>query len=247
MKTAVDFKPAVEAIKARKSAIDNQCDSKADSIISATTSRKPNWVADIASMAGQIQTLLTEKDNLNQAIITLQNLAKPKTGTASIDCFQISSLSLANCWRYLISDKLHRERLHLVTGPIAPDGTKVLSKMETLKFKKQSPTFVLADPIQTMHRITTLDEKYGHLLLGMFHNHPGKGAHSTMPSGTDTNFMERYAKIGIHCLGGIFSMDGYVRFFNSGARPFSIQVYGKGWDLIQETKDYRVFKIREGF
>ncbi len=245
MEKAFDYKPAIAAIKTRKSAIKDECNAKAEGIISIAQSRTHDWLSEICETAVQAQALEAENDNLSRAIITLQNQARPQKPPG--DSFQVSSLFLRDCWQELISDRRRREKLHLVTGTITKDGIKVLSRIEKLDFSKQSACYVSADLSQTMHRITSMHEKYGHLVLGMFHNHIVKGHDGTMPSGTDINFMERYAKIGIHCLGGIFSTDGYVRFFNSGSRPFTIQVYGKGWDLIQETKEYRVFKIREGF
>jgi hypothetical protein len=52
------------------------------------------------------------------------------------------------------------------------------------------------------------------------------------------------AQIGCNCLGGIFSLDGYVRFFKENQR-FDIDVYGKGTEKIADKSNYKIFKINE--
>ena len=89
-----------------------------------------------------------------------------------------------------------------------------------------------------------LTENFGHHVLGVFHSHTSNGPESTTPSSIDHNFMQRMAKIGCHCLGGIFSLDGYVRFFKE-SESFDIDIYGKGVEKIADKSHYKIFKIRE--
>jgi hypothetical protein len=60
----------------------------------------------------------------------------------------------------------------------------------------------------------------------------------------DRSFLRRMAKIGSPCLGGIFSLDGYVRFFMTDEN-FEIGIYGKKIDKIQQYSSGKIFKIEE--
>jgi hypothetical protein len=155
--------------------------------------------------------------------------------------FQISSLMLEDCWRYLTSNPLTHERLHLVTGSITPEGTRVLSRIEKVTFERQNAAYVSANNLETHKRIISLDEDHGHQVLGMFHSHMAKGVNATFPSAIDRNFMERMQKIGCDCLGGIFSLDGFFRFF--AIKGFEVDVYGRGVERIYDEPFEIVFKI----
>jgi hypothetical protein len=100
---------------------------------------------------------------------------------------------------------------------------------------------VRADHKDSHKKILSLQEDHGHLLLAMFHSHTSKGAASTTPSSIDIKNLERKSKIGIDCLGGIFSMDRYVRFFS--LKEFEIDIYGKGIEEIEIQPTYKIFKI----
>jgi len=87
-------------------------------------------------------------------------------------------------------------------------------------------------------------EDFGHYVLAVFHSHTSKGISSTTPSSIDYQFLRRMAQIGCCCLGGIFSLDGYVRFFKENER-FDIDVYGKGTEKISDNSNYKIFKVNE--
>lgn len=156
--------------------------------------------------------------------------------------YQISSLFLRDCAHDLTRDPAMNERLHLITGTETSNGTKVLSRIERVELEQQSPAYVKANDADAHLRIVTLSEVHEHTLLGVFHSHMAHGAEATRPSGTDLAFMARLAKIGCYALGGIFSLDGYVRFFLP-SKPFTIDIYGTGVEPTHDTPHTKIFRI----
>ena len=144
-------------------------------------------------------------------------------------------------WKYLTSDPRRNERLHIVTGTITENGTRVLSRIEKVKFEKQSRTYVRAEREDSHKKIVSLDEEHGHPVLALFHSHISKGASSTNPSQIDIATLERHHKIGVECIGGIFSLDGFVRFYS--LKDFEIEVYGKGVEKVQDDPTHKIYKI----
>ena len=201
-----------------------------------------NWQRQIMEEAFYIMGITKGREALDNAIseIKKNKIKTPQKSTGT--CYQVSSLFLNDCYQYLKADPRRNERIHLVTGTITAEGTKVLSRMEKLKYGQQSPTYVAADKTDSHQKIITLTENFGHHVLAVFHSHTSRGASSTMPSAIDHNFLQRMARIGCHCLGGIFSLDGYVRFFKEDER-FDIDVYGKGAEKIADHFHHKIFKI----
>lgn len=156
--------------------------------------------------------------------------------------FVVSELFLEDCWRYLTSDPERDELLHLATGTITEDGTRVISRMEKLEIAEKSATYVRADEKDTHLKLLDLTEKHGHPLLAMFHSHISRGASSTKPSSTDIANQERFVKLGCDAIGGIFSLDGYVRFFST-CTNFELTVFGKQTTKISDEPRMKVFKL----
>lgn len=160
--------------------------------------------------------------------------------------FQASSLFLKDCRDLLTSDPQGRERLHLVSGTISEDGVRVMSRIVKVEMDEASPAYVRADPNTTHKKIVELVERDGHALMGMFHSHIMKGAQSTRPSGVDIANQERFCVIGWDdVIGGIFSLDGYVRLFST-AHDFAISLYGKGAEIVTDKPREKVLKLTNG-
>lgn|GEM_PF-4503254 len=70
-------------------------------------------------------------------------------------------------------------------------------------------------------------EKYGSVLTLYLHMHPGSGLESNLPSRTDLDNQSRLESGNYNTIGGIFSRDGYLRFF-SKELPFRPYIIGKG-------------------
>ena len=133
--------------------------------------------------------------------------------------FQVSCLFLEDCRKYLTGDPDGNEQLHLVTGTITPEGVRVVERIEKVALDEQSPAYVKANPAVTHARLVNLTERDGHALLALFHSHISEGLDGTKPSATDIANQERFVQIGWDAIGGIFSLDGYVRF-SARARTF---------------------------
>lgn len=195
-----------------------------------------NWESKIIEKTNFIIDINKGREAL---LKTIANLNNPEQSEVLKN--QISSLFLTESWEYLTSDPQKNERLHLVTGLVTDDGTRILCKIEKVKYDKKSAVYVSADRIDAHEKILSFSNDFGHQLLGMFHSHIAKGSSSTRPSSIDRSFMDRHEKLGCYCVGGIFSLDGYVRFFAN--KPFDLNVYGKGVQKINDKSMEKLFKI----
>jgi hypothetical protein len=206
---------------------------------------KPNWEENIHEETLNIICINKGREALVNVLSSIGAMRREEIDLISHkNKYQISSLFMVDCCKYLTSNSNLCERLHFVTGTITDDGTKVLSRMEKVKLESQSPVYVQADRGDSHKKIVNISEEFGHLLLGMFHSHTSNGASSTAPSSIDIQNLKRKDKIGISCIGGIFSFDGYVRFFS--LKPFEIKIYGKGVKEIQRRDSEAIFRIERG-
>lgn len=155
--------------------------------------------------------------------------------------FQASVRFLRQCSDYLISDPHGRERLVLVTGSVTPDGLRVLDQMVHVSFDQQSAGFVSGNAAETHRKLIELDRD-GHELLAMFHSHIMRGAAGTRPSAIDIDHQNRVVSYGSDAIGGIFSLDGYVRLFGTG-KPIEVSVYGTGANVVERGERETVIKL----
>jgi len=156
--------------------------------------------------------------------------------------FQVSSLFLGDCWKDLTSDPHGREKMHFISGPITADGLRVLSRIEQVTLDDQTSAYVRAEANETHKRVVNLVERDGHELLAMFHSHITRGADSTKPSATDIANQDRFVQIGWQAIGGIFSLDGYIRFFSTW-KDFDLDLYGNGAELVTCAPREKVVKL----
>jgi hypothetical protein len=223
----------------------NECLEHSEQLGIISQELRNNWQKEIQHEADFILSVGKGRKALLNTIVDIKKSNKREIERRAEYRFQISSLFLRDCWAYLTSDPRLNERIHLITGTITEDGTRVSSRMEKVKYEKQSAVYVSVDKDDSHQKIIALTEEYGHLVLGVFHSHMSRGLIATTPSSTDQSFMERMAKIGCHCLGGIFSLDGYARFFMK-EENFEIEVYGKGFKMVEESPSCKVYKIVGG-
>ncbi len=83
-------------------------------------------------------------------------------------------------------------------------------------------------------------EEYGTLLTCYFHAHPGRGINSNNPSDIDYSYQKRLESGKYKTIGGIFSRDGYLRFF-SDKLQYKISISGKGVEYVSRN----VYKLTE--
>lgn len=149
--------------------------------------------------------------------------------------FLLDSMFLRRCKEALISGP--DEKMAFVTGPAIGNFAVVPLCIMRPRYEVSSPFGAQAEAV-SKHRILCRFENEGHLLLGIFHSHPGTGPWSVRESSTDVENQERYESVGYRIISGIFSRDGFVRFF-SNRFPFRVRIYGNG---IEEVRD-NVYRI----
>lgn len=74
-------------------------------------------------------------------------------------------------------------------------------------------------------------EPYGSNIHAIFHSHPGGGIPE--PSSNDHECQSIIERLGYRSIAGIFTNDGYIRFFSEGM-DFSLLIVGKGLEQVDE-------------
>jgi hypothetical protein len=154
--------------------------------------------------------------------------------------YVVGSLFLRECFGLLVRERAKKniEVLYYVTG-IDIGGVLVLDKILAPDLSTQSGSYVSAEQSSSNQIFMELED-YGHGLHGWLHNHIGTGAFATSPSEIDLTTQERLEGGGYRAIGGIFSEDGFLRFFSKNSE-FNVVVFGKG---VKRIDDY-LFKIEE--
>ncbi len=226
---------AIEIINKYEQELFKESSKCIDEINNISASLEENWESSFLSKTSFFLGINRARKAL------LLSMKMRRKDISQYKTYQTSSLFLQECHDYLTGDPKKNELLHLVTGPITEGGIKVLSKMEKIKYEKQSSAYVRGDESDVHKRILALDEIYGHLVLAVFHSHISNGKNSTSPSSIDLELLKRMESVGIKCVSGIFSLDGYIRLFSM--TDFSIQVYGKGIELIEDESKTKIFRL----
>lgn len=241
-RTMIASPDAIQLLSQHEKKLGDECLERLKALFKTTAQLGENWEANTHRDVAFIVQLGKAREALRKTISESEKVQSLVPRAPHGERYQISSLFLGECWKYLSSDPSRFERLHLVTGTVTADETKVLSRMEHVKLAQQSTAYIRADDADAHLKIVELSEKHGHQLLAVFHSHVSRGAASSHPSGIDTAFQNRLAKLGCPAIGGIFSLDGYVRFFSTW-RDFEIEVYGKGVEKIHDEPKQKVFQI----
>lgn len=153
-----------------------------------------------------------------------------KNESPGVPRFAVSSLFLHESFRKLTTDQ--DEQFFFITGTEI-EGIFVLDQWAEFAHQKRTIMGVTADQRST-HRLLIKLEQFGHRLLAHFHSHPGNGAGSTYPSGTDKDFQTRLESAGHLAVMAIFSRDGFVRFMRLD-KTFEIEIYGQGVERHAEN------------
>ena len=136
--------------------------------------------------------------------------------------FVTSSIFLQDCFGLLTGTP--EENLHAVTGLVL-GRVRILQRIVPLQLSLQSVAGATADNESLAAELIRLNE-FGMLPLAYFHSHPSSGVSATMPSGTDRRTQTTMETSGAKIIGGIFSRDGFVRFYANGFAP-QVRVTGK--------------------
>ena len=155
--------------------------------------------------------------------------AQPEELKVSVACenqrrYVVSARLLCDCYRYLNRD--HRNESIVDISGIRYGNIFLMERMECVAHESTSPVHARSD-LQSTFRTLMIIDAYGGVLAGVFHIHPGRGPGATQPSSTDFVDQARREKGGMNAIGGVFSRDGFIRFFTH-RMPFDVQVVGKG-------------------
>lgn len=226
---------AKELARELEDRIDTLARARLTSMAATYHALEPGWQHQLENDA----TFVLETANIRHAIRCARDYGRPRQQPSLR--FQVSSLFLRDCHAYLASDPEGRERMHLVSGSIC-DDVHVMSRMINVQTDQASAAYVRADT-STHKTIVELVERDGHDLFAMFHSHIMHGAESTRPSGVDIANQERFVSVGwTDVLGGIFSLDGYIRLYST-CRDFNVALYGNGADIITATLRQTIIKL----
>jgi len=193
----------------RLEALKHKADGKARDLDSAM--RNENW-----------QQALKECEDLRELLLAHRVISSLQTDTSSA-VYVVGALFLRQCFRYLT--QFDTEAVHFVTGPEV-DSNLLLTHILKFRMSHRSWGSAVGD-IKETHRILQRLDRVGYRLLAYFHTHPGKGPSLTQPSHTDLSMQRDLEKAGYPTIGGIFSLDGYIRFFSCD-RTFVVKTYGNG-------------------
>ena len=171
------------------------------------------------------QRVCTEIRRTNEFLESLErieaeNTGRPNTGPRR---YAVSSLFLHESYKKLTADQ--DEQFFFITGAEVNE-VLVLDQWAEFAHQRRTRMGVVADMPST-HNVLIKLEQFGHKFLAHFHSHPGRGADSTHPSGTDESFQKRLESAGHLALMAIFSRDGFVRFVRMD-QNFEIEIYGEG-------------------
>ena len=156
---------------------------------------------------------------------------RQRTGTNAgneAPIFVINSMMLQECFDR--ATETEDENIVLVTGSRI-GRLRCLERVVPVSLQAQSAVGAVTDASSLAEGYVGLYE-YGLMPAACFHSHPGYGIEATHPSGTDMETQTLFERSGGTILGGIFSRDGYIRFYAKGDEP-NVQVVGK---KVEEVK-----------
>jgi len=189
-----------------------------------------------------IKQLIACCTSLSKSPNTVKQLTNLQLGPKSPLRYVTSTLFLRELWQYLISDSKGRERLRLLTGPITPEGTRIISESIPVELEIQNAYHVKADPLSTHFTLIDLNETHGHRQTATAHSHIMHGKESTSPSRVDLDNQERLVQIQDDSIGIIVNLDGHVRVYSTW-KPFEFHIHGKGFEVIEDEPMMKVFRL----
>jgi hypothetical protein len=158
-----------------------------------------------------------------------EQLTLPETATES-HVLVANSLFLHEC--FVLLTRTEDENLHAVTGSIV-GNLRTLDRIVPLQLSLQGLAGAEAENCSLASELIRLND-FGLLPLAYFHSHPGRGANATHPSSTDRQTQSTMEESGSEIIGGIFSRDGFVRFYANKKVP-NVHVVGKRIRKVEQN------------
>lgn len=157
--------------------------------------------------------------------------------------FLIPSLLLVESYRHVCPPPARirshvngfREEFHYATGLLIDPLTCVVTHIVPVQYARQSAGGLRVADGSNIAALANLD-RLGLPLLMHFHSHPGFGRDANRPSSVDRAFQERLERGGHRAIGGIFSRDGFVRFFADDLDRFVVEICGKNVHKVGDNE-----------
>ena len=142
--------------------------------------------------------------------------------------FVIDGLFLERSFEHVCpsTERVFVERFHFASGVALDEKRFLICHLLPVRYARQSAGGVRVADASTIVCLAKLD-RVGSPLLAHFHSHPGFGPEANHPSMTDRTFQATLEKGGHIAIGGIFSRDGFVRFFAGTSERFEVEIRGK--------------------
>lgn len=171
--------------------------------------------------AGRILSELIRLDRLIQAIVeTASRLSGERDGRLT---FMIGALLIFEAFNLSIEQE---PEIILYSGGNWHGSLYTMERLYRPKLDESNFGYARANIDHSALILGAMDDT-GEQLTCYFHTHPGSGPKANHPSAIDLATQDRYERGGYCVIGGIFSRDGYLRFFSKNL-PFSISIGGKG-------------------
>lgn len=133
--------------------------------------------------------------------------------------------NVTNALNLLGTGENNNEWVHYATG-IEVGDWRTVDRIVKFSFAQQSVAYVESDAASSRDALIQMAE-FGYRLHAVMHSHPGHGANATHPSGIDYDHQRRLERGGYVVVSGIYSRDGFVRFFTDDIQ-FQIEIFGEG-------------------
>jgi proteasome lid subunit RPN8/RPN11 len=181
--------------------------------------------AIISPTGGDVEEL-ARRLHLTARTLSVLTALTPQTTAGVVEYWLSTRLLRESCAACTGDDA---ESLHLLTG-FRVGNTAVPLAVEVPTLASRGRAHAKATHEST-HHATIRAVLDGHCVLGILHNHPGKGAAATHPSHEDLHTQRLWEHTGF-VLGGIWTRDGYVRFFTA-KQDYAIRIAGEGVDHVE--------------
>ena len=165
----------------------------------------------------------------------LLDLLSKRDGGASD--FIFSSAMLVESFKY--ASQTEDEWVHFIVG-VEWDNSLIGTRIVTFPYSRQSVVGVSGEHSAT-HKIMIDTFESDHRLIAIVHSHPGWGIDANHHSSIDRKTQKLW-EVGTEVIGGIWSRDGYLRFF-SYELGFQVNVVGNHLHRIEGEKN--VWKIQD--
>lgn len=162
----------------------------------------------------QLMRRLHALHNQRQALVDLAPARSP------VPTLVVSSWMLKDSFG--VCTATEDEGLHLLVG-VEHDGVLIPTRIIECDYTRRTAVRATATR-EGVHKAMADTAEAGHRVFAIIHSHPGSGPEANHPSSIDLRTHELWEGIS-SVIGGIWSRDGYLRWFTS-AKPFEVQVVG---------------------